>query len=138
MCVSICRIMILFLFISLTQRAQSSSGGLLLFSVFSTILVLLSFSNFVGFVGSFLKKLSNSLCNSLFMASFRSTISACAGLGTLTGLSQADGKARELETPFMMTAAPTARFCCEVRFDWLPPPSSLGALLLSIFSILPN
>tara|TARA_B110000285_G_C15048127_1_gene575472 strand:- start:907 stop:1026 length:120 start_codon:yes stop_codon:yes gene_type:complete len=39
----------------------------------------------------------------------------------------------------MITAAPTARFCCEVLLEEFPAPKPPGsALLLSIFSIYPN
>ena len=114
-----------------------SSSGLLLFSVFSAPPAIFSFSTLVGLVGSFLKKLSNSL----FMASLRSTISAAYPpcLEAFTGLSQADGKALELATPIIDEAAPTAKFCYEVLFELFPKPFSFTCVLLfSIFSIYPN
>jgi hypothetical protein len=74
------------------------------------------------------------------MASLRSTISAaCPCLAAFTGLSQADGKALELETPIIAAAAPTAKFCYEVLFELFPKPFSFPCVLLfSIFSIYPN
>lgn len=74
----------------------------------------------------------------MFIASLRSTISAYVGLATFTGLSQADGKALELETP-MIAAAPAAKFYYDALFDKLTWPKSFElALLFSILSIYPN